>query len=61
MPDVAGLMSQSTAAAMTREADAHALWTSAQGAGSGGHTVGGGADMYEWDSGLAVSEAPGEA
>jgi hypothetical protein len=60
MPDVAGLMSQSTAAAMTREADAHALWTSAQGAGVSGHTVGS-SNMYEWDAGLAVSEMRGEA
>ncbi len=32
-----------------------------QGSGVGGHQLGGGADMYDWDSNLAVDELSGEA
>ena len=31
------------------------------GSGAAGHTLGAGGNMYEWDSGLAVNEASGEA
>ncbi len=37
------------------------LMVSPQGSGTGGHQVGAGGNMWEWDSALAVSEMPGEA
>jgi len=56
--DVSGLMSQSEAAANDRKT-AGATLVAGNSVPASGLMAGG--DMWEWDSGLAVGEQPGEA
>lgn len=58
---IAGLLSQSQSAAENRGGDAKNLFVSPAGSGVGGHDVGAVGPMFEWDSGLAIAEQPGEA
>jgi hypothetical protein len=49
------------AAGNERWNEGEGLLNSPQGSGTGGHTVGAGGNMWEWDAGLAISELAGEA
>ncbi len=57
--DVAPVQAQAESAGLLFDGDGHALLASPQGAGSGGHTVGGGGSMFEWDAGLAINDYEG--
>jgi hypothetical protein len=54
-------MGQSESAALGRAAETIAEFQTPAGSGRGGHTVGAGGSMFEWDAGLAIDEGTGEA
>jgi hypothetical protein len=59
---IQSLMRQAENYGNARKNEAHSeLLNTPQGSGVNGHEIGGGGNMYEWDSNLAVSEVPGEA
>lgn len=68
MPDVAPLIQQAQDAAGGRGADGHGLMSAPQGSGPAASSgiadsdrvLGAGGNIWEWDSGLAISEMPGE-
>ena len=59
--DISAAQGTAEAAADARKQETAGFITSPQGSGVGGHQMGGGGSMWEWDSGLAVNEASGEA
>ena len=59
--EIAGVMRAAEAFGNARKAEAENLIKSPQGSGVNGHSIGGGSNMYEWDSNLAVNEPAGEA
>jgi len=69
MPDIAPLIPQAVNAAEGRGQDAAVMLSSPQGSGPSSSSyptapervVGANGNIWEWDSGLAVSEMPGEA
>jgi len=62
-PDATGeilaLKGQSEAAADRRKQDTQGFIESPAGSGAAGLQIGGGGDMFVWDSGLAVSDVEG--
>jgi hypothetical protein len=69
VPDVAPLVSQAEAAAVPRIEDGRGLMGSSQGSGPAASSdvatpdrvLGDNGNIWEWDSGLAISELSGEA
>jgi hypothetical protein len=61
MPNVSPLIGQAEAVANDRWNQGRDLLQSPQGSGTTGHQVGAAGNMWEWDSGLAISELSGEA
>jgi hypothetical protein len=61
VPNVSPVMGQAESAGNDRWNEGRGLLESPQGSGTGGHQVGSGGSMWEWDSGLAVDELSGEA
>ena len=69
VPDVGGLQSQAEGAGNSRFDEGRGVFQSPQGSGpssssgpeNAGRQIGGYSSMFEWDSGLAVDEQPGEA
>jgi len=57
--DVAGLMSTAEAAADARKRETAGFMQSPQGSGVGGHELGAGGDIWQWDSGLAINDVEG--
>jgi hypothetical protein len=64
-PDTTSIISpakgQSESAALGRAAETIAEFQTPAGSGRGGHTVGAGGSMFEWDAGLPIDEGTGEA
>jgi hypothetical protein len=58
---VSSAMGSSESAALGRAAETVAEFQTPAGSGRGGHTVGAGGSMFEWDAGLAIDEGTGEA
>jgi hypothetical protein len=56
---VASTMRQSEAAANRRKNEPAGLIQSPKGSGVAGHRIGGGGDMFVWDSGLAINDVEG--
>ncbi len=56
---VASVKRQAEAAEAADAREAAAFMSSPQGAGAGGHQIGGRGDMYVWDSGLAITDVEG--
>jgi len=59
--DITAAKSTAESAADARKQETAGFITSPQGSGVGGHQMGGGGSMWEWDSGLAVNEVSGES
>jgi len=59
--DISAAKATAEAAADTRKQETAGFIQSPQGSGIGGHEMGAGGSMWEWDSGLAINELPGES